>query len=147
MKKYINLYKENSKNIYLYLTFLISLASVLGSLYYSEVEQLDPCNLCWWQRIFMYPLLFITASAIVFKIKKTYIISFFLSLFGLGFAIYHSIIQQIDLEETGFCSPDNPCTEIDVEWFGFFTMPMASALGFATVLIISGLAWFLNKKK
>src|SRR3990167_477179 len=35
---------------------LLSVSSLLGSLFYSEVALYQPCVLCWYQRIFMYPL-------------------------------------------------------------------------------------------
>ena len=44
--------------------FLIALVSMLGSLYFSEIARLEPCELCWFQRIFMYPQVIITCMYI-----------------------------------------------------------------------------------
>ena len=41
------------------LSFIISLTATLGSLFFSEIMQFIPCSMCWYQRIFMYPLVFI----------------------------------------------------------------------------------------
>ena len=36
--------------------WLIAAGSTLGSLFFSEVMELIPCVLCWYQRIFLFPL-------------------------------------------------------------------------------------------
>ncbi|MFE6588679.1 disulfide bond formation protein B, partial [Bacillus mobilis] len=40
----------------IYFSFLVSLVATIGSLYFSEVKGYVPCSLCWYQRIFMYPI-------------------------------------------------------------------------------------------
>src|SRR3989338_8612975 len=52
-----------SKNA-LPLTFIVSLTAVLGSLFYSEIIGFEPCVLCWWQRIFLYPIVIIAGTAL-----------------------------------------------------------------------------------
>jgi disulfide bond formation protein DsbB len=49
------------------LAWLASLAGTLGSLFFSEVMQLQPCLLCWYQRIAMFPLVLVLASACTVK--------------------------------------------------------------------------------
>lgn len=39
----------------LYLAWVVGLVATLGSLYFSEVRGFNPCILCWYQRICMYP--------------------------------------------------------------------------------------------
>ena len=51
-------FKIKKDNAILY-SFLIALTGLLGSLFFSEIAKYDPCNLCWYQRIFMYPLVII----------------------------------------------------------------------------------------
>ena len=34
---------------------IVSLVATLGSLYFSEIRGFEPCTLCWYQRILMYP--------------------------------------------------------------------------------------------
>src|SRR3989344_3289261 len=48
----------------LVLGFLVSLTAVAGSLFYSEIMGFEACILCWWQRIFIYPTVFIFAVAL-----------------------------------------------------------------------------------
>ena len=37
------------------LAFIVALVSMCGSLYYSDVLGYEPCKMCWYQRICMYP--------------------------------------------------------------------------------------------
>ena len=46
----------------LWLAFLVALTATVGSLYFSEVARFTPCVLCWYQRIAMYPLVFVDAD-------------------------------------------------------------------------------------
>ena len=36
--------------------WVIAASAMLGALFFGEVMQLPPCLLCWYQRIFMFPL-------------------------------------------------------------------------------------------
>lgn len=47
----------------LYLAWFVCVVAVAGSLYLSEVLNYEPCKLCWFQRIFMYPQLFLLGIA------------------------------------------------------------------------------------
>jgi len=48
--------KSSSKQLFLYTAWLVSVVATLGSLYFSEISGFIPCELCWYQRILMYPL-------------------------------------------------------------------------------------------
>ncbi|MGR5922655.1 disulfide bond formation protein B [Bacillus pacificus] len=60
----------------------ISLIATCGSLYFSEILGFTPCNLCWYQRIFMYPLIFLIIIAMI----KRMIIS------SIIFVFYRSVV-------------------------------------------------------
>lgn len=45
-----------SRDNRLYVAWIVALFATLGSLYFSEVRSFNPCILCWYQRICMYPL-------------------------------------------------------------------------------------------
>ena len=51
-------------NYAIYIAYLQAWIATLGSLYFSEVRQFQPCLLCWYQRILMYPLIIIFGVAI-----------------------------------------------------------------------------------
>src|SRR4029077_16808571 len=45
------------------MAFIVALLAMVGSLYFSEAAHFEPCRLCWYQRIAMYPLAVILAVA------------------------------------------------------------------------------------
>ena len=51
----------------LWIAFLVAAVSTAGSLYFSEVADFIPCQLCWFQRIAMYPLAVILLVAAIRK--------------------------------------------------------------------------------
>lgn len=63
--------------------WVIALVATLGSLYFSEVQQYPPCELCWVQRIFMYPLVLILLVGTLLKDTKVFIYSIVFSSIGL----------------------------------------------------------------
>src|SRR3990167_6292936 len=61
----------------LFLALFVSTAAVLGSLFYSNVMGFEPCLLCWWQRIFLYPLaIILSCTAIEGACSKIYVMAF-----------------------------------------------------------------------
>ena len=39
----------------LFYSFILSLIGTLGSLYLSEIKDLEPCKYCWFERILLFP--------------------------------------------------------------------------------------------
>src|SRR3989344_2964673 len=70
------------------LLFFGILAAVVGSLIYSDIVGFPPCELCWWQRIFMYPQLIILALAWHRKDKTVIDYLVPLSVMGAVLALY-----------------------------------------------------------
>ena len=78
IKNLWSLYVDN----YLFVTLFFSLSAFLGSMFYSVVIGFQPCSLCYWQRIFMYPMLFISTLSLIRKEKLDS--SYFLMFSGIG---------------------------------------------------------------
>jgi len=115
----------------------ISSISIVGSLFFSEYLQLPPCNLCWYQRIFIYPIPFITIVAYRIKDYSFRLYTGILSLVGLIFSGYHVYVQS-NQEKSIFCSISiEDCSTIELEIFGFITIPMLSFLAFLGIFIVS----------
>src|SRR3989338_2063143 len=55
------------------LACLVSLIAVVSSLFYSEIVGFEPCVLCWWQRIFLYPLVVLFGIALWRKDRSVFI--------------------------------------------------------------------------
>jgi len=120
----------------LYLVFGISLLSMLGSLYFSEVMKLPPCVLCWYQRIFMYPIVFVTAVGILQKAQDIFAYILPLSIVGLLIASYHNLLYYgLIPESMAPCVSGISCTTKQIEWLGFITIPLLSLVSFALITI------------
>ncbi len=113
------------------LAFITALAAVSGSLYLSEILHWIPCELCWFQRIFMYPQVIIIGLALIYKDKTVWRYILPLCLIGGAIALYHYLIQ-IYPSPSAFCSITSPesCTEILVKYYGYITIPMMSLTAF-----------------
>lgn len=118
----------------LYAAWLISLLAVLGSLYFSNVRGFPPCILCWYQRIFMYPLALLLPVAILRRDERIHQYVLSLTFVGLLIAIYHNLLYYHILPESAApCTAGISCTTKFVEYFGFVTIPLMSLGGFVAV--------------
>jgi len=120
-----------------YFAFIIALIATAGSLSFSEIFGFVPCELCWFQRILMYPLVFILSIAIYKKDQNIdiYILPF--TILGIIVSGYHILVQRVEFfQERSFCSIGVPCNAIYIEWFGFLTIPMMSFIAFFLISIL-----------
>lgn len=119
------------------LAFLIALIATSGSLYMSNVLGWTPCRLCWFQRIFMYPLVVIIGVSILFDSRdiKDYVIP--LALIGLPIALYHYITQRVEQFHAAGCSiAQVSCSTEYTFYFNYITIPMMAATAFLAILVI-----------
>ena len=127
--------KTNSN--YILLSFIISLTATLGSLFFSEIMQFVPCSMCWYQRIFMYPLVFIFLINLLYPDDKIFKYSFILILIGLFFSIYHNLLMfGIISEEMVPCVQGIPCSTVYLNWLGFITIPLLSFVAYFLLFIL-----------
>jgi disulfide bond formation protein DsbB len=124
----------------LWLAWLVAATAMAGSLYFSEAGGLTPCTLCWYQRIAMYPLAIILLVAAVRHDWGVRPYATALAGIGAAVAAYHALLQRIPSLPSGSCSLEAPCTAIDLERFGFVTIPVMALVGFVTILT---LLWIL----
>ncbi|HEY1041271.1 MAG TPA: disulfide bond formation protein B [Candidatus Paceibacterota bacterium] len=121
----------------LYLIFGVSLLAMLGSLFFSEVMDLPPCVLCWYQRIALYPMVILSAIAIYKKSREVY--SYMLGLLIPGFLIslYHNLLYyKILPESVSPCTAGVSCTTKFFEWFGFITIPLLAFAAFVILILL-----------
>lgn len=122
---------------YILLSFIISLTATLGSLFFSEIMQFVPCSMCWYQRIFMYPLVFIFLINLLYPDDKIFKYSFILILIGLFFSIYHNLLMfGIISEEMVPCVQGIPCSTVYLNWLGFITIPLLSFIAYFLLFIL-----------
>ena len=112
----------------------IATVSTFGSLYLSEVAKFTPCKLCWYQRVAMYPaaLLLVIAAVRSDGAVRRFVAP--LVVVGGLVSTYHVLLERFPNLESGSCDPDNPCSLIWFEKFGYVTIPVMALTGFAGVV-------------
>jgi disulfide bond formation protein DsbB len=143
VKKYLAFIKDKA----FFLAFLSSLSAVLGSLFFSDVASLLPCELCWKQRIFMYPQIFLFGVAVWKKEKVIADYSIVLSIVGLFFSVYHYVLQMLpkDFSTCETSSFLSNCSEKLIFKFGYITIPMMSMTVFSLLLLFMIIHKFYKK--
>ena len=121
----------------LFLGWLIASMSTLGSLFFSHVMEFAPCVLCWYQRIFLFPLVIVLAAGLFPFDKKAVKYALPLAIAGWLTAAYHNLLYAgIIPEEIQPCSRGVSCTEEYINIFGFLSIPMLSLLSFTAITIL-----------
>jgi len=125
---------EDSNWTLLFVCWLLACVSTLGSLFFSEVMGFAPCILCWYQRICMYPLVLILPAALFPLDRNVVRYALPLSLLGTVIAVFHLLLVAGYIPESiKPCVQGVPCTEVQIEWFGFVTIPLLSGLSFLVI--------------
>lgn len=121
----------------LFACWLLVTSATLGSLFFSEVMELPPCSLCWYQRIFMFPLPIIVLMGLFPFDVNVVRYALPLALGGGAVALYHSLLQLgIIPASAAPCSQGVSCSTASLDLFGFLSIPMLSLLAFATVVAL-----------
>ena len=105
----------------LFLCWLLVSVSATISIFFSSVLEYEPCVLCWYQRICLFPLVLILATGLFPAFDKS-VIKFALPLTIAGglTAFYHTLLYAgIIPENLQPCSKGVSCTEKYFELFGF----------------------------
>lgn len=127
--------------------FIISLASIFGSLFFSEVMKFPPCNLCWYQRIFIYPVALIVLSGLYFGSKDTNkFLTPFISI-GFIFSVYHNLVYYKFIQVIVPCTESAPCTAQQLNYLGFITIPLLSLIAFTALTILNFITIKIDSKK
>jgi disulfide bond formation protein DsbB len=114
--------------------WLIATVSTLGALFLSEVMGVQPCALCWYQRVFMFPLVFVLATGLMSPDPKVVRYAFPLVTAGWLLAMFHLMLTRGLIPASASpCTQGIPCSQIEVEWFGFITIQLLSVLSFSAI--------------
>lgn len=118
--------------------FLVAALATIGSLYFSEVAKFEPCRLCWYQRIAMYPLVVVLGVAAWRRDVGVGRYAAPLAAIGAVIALYHYLLEWLPFLDSGVCAASTPCTIIWFRVFGFVSLPY---LALSAFLLILGLLW------
>ena len=120
------------------LGLVISGGATAGSLALSWGLGLEPCELCWFQRIFMYPLPILIGLGLAWGWREIRRFVVALASIGAAISVYHLVVQWVP--GTGSCSVDNPCSSRIFEFLGFVSIPAMALIAFAGT-IVAMLTW------
>jgi disulfide bond formation protein DsbB len=129
--------EDNSRWTLVFSAWLIATMATLGALFMSEIMDFAPCVLCWYQRIFMFPLVLILALGLFPFDPKVVRYALPLAAVGLLVAGFHVLLTIGIIPETlAPCRQGIPCKTIQIEWFGFVTIPLLSFFAFLVLNLL-----------
>ena len=121
----------------LYSAWFVATLATAGSLFFSEVMKLPPCVLCWYQRLAMYPLVWLLALGIVRANTETKLQTLPFAIGGLLISTYHNLLYyKLIPESITPCTSGVSCTSRQIEWLGFITIPLLSFTAFLILVIL-----------
>ena len=122
---------------------IISFVSLVLSIFYSNVIGFQPCDLCWWQRIFLYPQVVLFAVAFYnekvnnISDEMVFLYSFILSLIGGAIALFNYYGQMFNPDALAFCGTQSvACSRIFFISFGYITIPMMSLTAYLVLIVL-----------
>ncbi|MDQ7002637.1 MAG: disulfide bond formation protein B [Ghiorsea sp.] len=119
----------------IFLAWLIAMASTLTSLFFSEIMHLEPCILCWYQRICIFPLAVILMAGLFPLDKAVLKYALPLAMLGLGFTLYHiALFYGFFPEGLKPCTQGIPCDDDSMILFGFLPIPLLSLVAFSAII-------------
>ena len=118
----------------IYVAWLLSLLGMLGSLYVSEIAGYPPCELCWYQRMCLFPLVWILGISLWRKETHflPYVIAF--PILGSVIAVCQVLLQEIPaFSHLSLCGAGSDCHHPAFRLMGWLTLPMLSLVNFALI--------------
>lgn len=139
--------KSDQRDNLLFFAWAISVIATLGSLYFSEIRQYPPCDICWYIRIIMYPIVLILGIAIIKKDYSAALYSTIFSGIGIPVSLYLYFIQKIPTfaENVPACGVV-PCSVQYINWLGFITIPFLALTAFIMIFLTSVMVLKRNKE-
>ncbi|ANF96178.1 disulfide oxidoreductase [Paenibacillus bovis] len=130
-------FKSFLAKYYLFLAWIVAIVATGGSLYLSDVLKFEPCKLCWFQRIFMYPQVILLGIAAYRSDRRIVGYVLPLSIVGGLIALYHYAEQHIPaLARVTPCTTGVPCNQDYFELLGFITIPFMALVAFALIALL-----------
>ena len=127
-----NKFNLNIKNT-LFFCFILALLGTIGSLYFSEVKNLEPCKFCWYERIFLFPLVLIFFITWLKKDRNGVIISIPFILIGSLISLYHYLQQIFPSNES--CEVVS-CSSPYIWELGFISIPLLAFFNFFGISLV-----------
>lgn len=128
----------------LLLAWLIATTATLGALFIGEVMLMTPCTLCWYQRIFMFPIAIILGIACFADDRQGAVYTLALALGGLAMAGYHTLLVAGLIPKSWVpCSAGVSCADQKLEILNGIQIPWLSLVAFIALALL--LTTYLRK--
>jgi len=116
----------------LWAAFLVTAIATGGSLFYSQIAGFVPCELCWFQRICMYPLSITTLLMALRNDHRAAAYLLPLPVVGAGISTYHLLVENAVVEQANSCQISAPggCATKWINEFGYMTIPTLALTAF-----------------
>jgi disulfide bond formation protein DsbB len=116
--------------------FVVAAIATGGSLFFSEIRGYIPCDLCWFQRICMYPLSYLML-VLAWRGENRlarYLLPF--PIFGACVSTYHLLIENGAIKEPSECQIGGglSCSTKWIDEFGYMTIPTLALTGFLLLI-------------
>lgn len=121
------------------MAFIVAMLATAGSLYFSEIAHFEPCKLCWFQRIAMYPLVVILGIAALRRDPGIGIYVKALALIGGLISTYHIALEWVPSLDSGACGTGPACTVIWFRALGFISLPTLALTAFVLIITLLSL--------
>jgi len=130
----------------LYIALIVAWVATLGSLYFSEILGYIPCQFCWYQRIFMYPMALLIALGLLRYDKELPHLVIPFTIIGGCISTYHYLLQKTNIFDAhATCQVGVPCSSTWINWFGFITIPFLAGMAFFLITVFSLVALFAGE--
>jgi disulfide bond formation protein DsbB len=129
-------------------SWLFAAVATLGALFFGEVMKVPTCSLCWYQRIFMFPLVFILAIGLFPFDRRIVRYALPLAVAGWLLASWHVLlVEGVIPEDATPCSQGIPCSQTYARWLGFVTIPLLAWIAFSFIIALLVSAHFKGRPK
>lgn len=124
------------------LAFVVALVTTAGSLYYSEIVGYLPCELCWFQRICMYPLVAVLGVGLLRRDRSAIWYAAPLVVVGAPVSLYHWLVERVpSFAEGSSCSVFAPCTIPFFQELGYVTLAFMALSSFLLIGALLVVTW------
>lgn len=136
------------KKYYLNFVLMLSTLGMVGSLIFSDVLGQEPCKACWYQRVALYPIVFIAFVAMMRKDKNAFWYMLPLSVAGLFVSSLQVSDEVFGTSLLGLINCSSLlCVDNAYKILGLVSIPVGSWLLFVTLTAILGYMAYIAKKK
>ena len=124
--------------------WLVATMATASALFIGEVMMMVPCQLCWYQRIFMFPLAIVLGMACFSDDRRGAVYALPLAFGGLLMAAYHTLLVAGLVPKSWIpCSAGVSCADQKLEILNGIQIPWLSLVAFFIITLL--LTFFLRR--